>query len=256
MQLVVLGSGTSVPHPARAASGYWLDAGDDESKLLLDVGSDTPHRLAQEQLDWPNLDAIWISHYHWDHMAGLLPLLFGMKWAPQTMNRTKQLRIYGGPGLRQILEAINTANNFQLSGQKFPVEITEVTSGQEFQLVSGFTARVLSTPHTNESLAIRLTSKNSKSLVYTADTGYCEELIAFSQGATVLLMECSFRKGKPVQTHLELSDAVNIAAGAAPDTLVLTHLYPEWDEVDLESEARSLWQGKTIQATDGLRLII
>jgi len=256
MQLVVLGSGTSVPHPARAASGYWLDAGNDDGKLLLDLGSDTPHRLAQEQLDWPNLDVIWISHFHWDHMAGLLALLFGMRWAPQTMKRTKQLRIFGGPGLRQVLEGINAANNFQLNGQNFPVGITEVTSGEVFQPVAGFTAKVFSTPHTNESLAIRLTSENNKSLVYTADTGYCEELISFAKGATVLLMECSFRKNKPVQTHLELSDAMNIAAGAAPDTLVLTHLYPEWDEVDLEAEARALWQGKTIQATDGLRLVI
>jgi ribonuclease BN (tRNA processing enzyme) len=256
MQLVVLGSGTSVPHPARAASGYWLETGDDDGKLLLDVGSDSPHRLAQEGLDWPNLDAIWISHYHWDHMAGLLPLLFGMKWAPQTMNRTKQLRIYGGPGLRQVLEGINNANNFKLHEQRFPVEITEVTSGEEFQPVTGITARVLSTPHTNESLAIRLTSGNRKSLVYTADTGFCEELIPFSKRATVLLMECSFRKEKPVKTHLELSDAINIATGAAPDMLVLTHLYPEWDEVDLEAEARLLWQGKTIQATDGLRVNI
>jgi ribonuclease BN (tRNA processing enzyme) len=69
-------------------------------------------------------------------------------------------------------------------------------------------------------------------------------------------MECSFRKEKPVQTHLELSDAMKIATGAAPDMLVLTHLYPEWDEVDLEAEARLLWQGKTIQATDGLRVNI
>jgi ribonuclease BN (tRNA processing enzyme) len=253
MQLVVLGSGTSVPHPARAASGYWLDTGN--YKLLLDVGSDTPHRLAQEQLDWPNLDAIWISHHHWDHMAGLPPLLFGMKWARQSMNRTKPLRIYGGPGLRQVLEGINTANNFKLCGQRFPVEIEEVIPDEEFQVFPGLSARSLSTPHTKESSAIRLAG-DDRSLVYTSDTGFSEDLIAFSKGASVLLMECSFRTGKPVETHLELADAIRIAAGADPDTLVLTHLYPEWDEVDLVAEARTLWHGKTIQATDGLRLII
>jgi ribonuclease BN (tRNA processing enzyme) len=256
MQLVVLGSGTSVPHPSRAASGYWLDTGNDGSKLLLDAGSDTLHRLAQEQLDWPNLDAIWISHYHWDHMAGLPPLLFGMKWAPQTQTRTKPLRIYGGPGLGQVLEAINTANNFQLRDQKFPVEIKEVDSGEEFQCVSELSARTLSTPHTPESSAIRLTERNNRSLVYTSDTGFSEDLISFSQDTSVLLMECSFRKNKPVETHLELSDAMEIAQRAAPKVLVLTHLYPEWDQVDLVAEAQSLWPGKTIRATDGLRLII
>jgi ribonuclease BN (tRNA processing enzyme) len=41
---------------------------------------------------------------------------------------------------------------------------------------------------------------------------------------------------------------------AEPRTLVLTHLYPEWDGVDLESKAGELWPGKTIAAYDGLRL--
>ena len=34
----------------------------------------------------------------------------------------------------------------------------------------------------------------------------------------------------------------------------LAHLYPEWDGIDLETEARQLWAGETIAAVDGLRL--
>jgi len=35
---------------------------------------------------------------------------------------------------------------------------------------------------------------------------------------------------------------------------VLAHLYPEWDGVGIEAEARRLWDGETIEARDGLRL--
>ena len=38
--------------------------------------------------------------------------------------------------------------------------------------------------------------------------------------------------------------------------VVLSHLYPEWDDVDLAAEARRLWDGETIEARDGLRLNI
>jgi ribonuclease BN (tRNA processing enzyme) len=255
MKLVVLGSGTSVPHANRASSSYWLETAGG-SRLLLDASADALHRMAQEQLDWPNLDAIWISHFHWDHFAGLPPLLFGFKWAPQTQRRTNKLQIVAGVGLREMLARINGANDFQLLGQQFPVEVLEVNPDAEFQLAENIMARVVATPHKTESLALRIVDSDNKSLVYTSDTGFSEDLIPFCSGANVLLMECSFRRNKPVQTHLELADALRIAAASKPEKLVLTHLYPEWDGFDVAVEAGQLWSGNTIEATDGLRLII
>src|SRR5688572_1989685 len=96
MKLVVLGSGTSVPHAARAAAGYWLAT--ESGRALLDISADASHRTAREELDWVNLDAIWLSHFHLDHIGGLAPFLFGTRWAPQTQQRTKPLRIYGPVG--------------------------------------------------------------------------------------------------------------------------------------------------------------
>src|SRR6266511_5575242 len=101
MKLVVLGSGTSVPHPRRSASGYWLES--ENGRALLDISADAPHRMAGEELDWVNLDAVWISHFHLDHMGGLTPLLFGMKWSPQTRGRNKPLKIFGPRGLLKLV---------------------------------------------------------------------------------------------------------------------------------------------------------
>jgi ribonuclease BN (tRNA processing enzyme) len=220
------------------------------------MGSDTPHRMAQEQLDWPNLDAIWISHFHLDHMGGLTPFLFGLKWAPQTQDRTKPLRIFGPEGLRRIIEAVNNSNNYRLFEQSFPVEIVEVEPDADFQILPGIVANTLSTPHTPESLALRLNDEDSKLFVYTSDTGFSEDLVQFAKHADLLLMECSYRRNKPVQKHLELADAMRLADACAARQLVLTHLYSEWDNIDLAAEARLLWSGETIEAKDGLRLEI
>jgi ribonuclease BN (tRNA processing enzyme) len=254
MKLTILGSGTSVPHPERAASAYWLETS--KGTLLLDISADTAHRMAQEGLDWPNLDAIWISHFHLDHMGGLTPFLFGMKWAPQTQNRTKPLRIYGPHGLRRIVEAVDDSNNYRLFEQSFPVEIIEVGPDADFEIFPGITARTFSTPHTTESLALRLKDEDSKFFVYTSDTGFSEDLVPFAKNTDLLLMECSYRRNKSVQKHLELADAMRLAQECAPKKLVLTHLYAEWDQVDLVAEARSLWPGETIEAKDGLQLEI
>jgi ribonuclease BN (tRNA processing enzyme) len=65
-------------------------------------------------------------------------------------------------------------------------------------------------------------------------------------------MECSFRRNKAVASHLELADAMRIAQSANPGRLVLTHLYAEWDGLDLATEARNIWPGDTVEARDGL----
>ncbi len=253
MKLVVLGSGTSVPHPQRAAAAFWLETA--SGNVLLDCGADSAHRMAQEKVDWPNLDAIWISHLHLDHCGGLASLLFGLKWAPQTEERSKPLRIFGCAGLTKLLKAIDESNNYGLFAQRFPIELHEVSVDcADFEMMPGLGAQTFSTPHTRESLAIRLTDNDGTSVVYTSDTGFSEELATFARGADLLILECSFWRHKPTPKHLELVDAVRLAQMAEPRRTVLTHLYPEWDGVDLESKARELWPGTIIAAHDGLRL--
>ncbi|HEY0724924.1 MAG TPA: ribonuclease Z [Pyrinomonadaceae bacterium] len=223
---------------------------------MLDAGPDSTHRMAKENLDWPNLDAIWISHFHLDHCGGLPTLLFSFRHAPQTQSRTKHLSVFGPKGLRELIHAFAQTNNYKLLDQPFPVEVVEVDQASDLEMLRGVTARVFSTPHTSESMALRLTEQSRRTFVYTSDTGFSEELAKFADGADLLLMECSFRRNKPIVTHLELADALRIANASSPKQMVLTHLYPEWDDVNVTAEAKTGWQGETIEAIDGLRLNI
>jgi len=111
-----------------------------------------------------------------------------------------------------------------------------------------------STPLTSESLAVRLTDDGGTSLVYTSDTGFTEALAGFARAADLFLMECSFFRRKPVRTHLELEDAMRLARLSGARRVMLAHLYPEWDGLDIADEARRFWDGEVIEARDGLRL--
>jgi ribonuclease Z len=254
MKLVVLGSGTSVPHPSRASTAHWLETAG--GSLLLDASAPVIHRMAQENLNWVELDAIWISHFHLDHVGGLAPFLFGTKHAPQTRERRKPLTIYGGRGLKRIVRAFDEANNYRLLEQPFPVELREIAPRSEFEILAGVRAQTFSTPHTRESLALRLTDERNASLVYTSDTGYVDALGLFAAGVDLFLMECSFARDKAVEWHLELKDAMRLARRAQAKRVLLAHLYPEWDGIDISAEAKKLWPGETIGAIDGLRLTI
>jgi ribonuclease BN (tRNA processing enzyme) len=252
MRLTVLGSGTSVPHPRRSASAHWVEARG--GALLLDCSGPAVHRMAEEGLDWANLDAVWVSHFHLDHVGGLAPFLFGTKHAPQTVSRRKPFTVFGPRGTERLLRRFDEAGGYKLFEQPFPLELREVSPRAEFEVFPGLRAEAFSTPHTSESLALRLTAGDGTSLVYTSDTGFTEALAGFARAANLFLMECSFFREKPVKTHLELEEAMRLARLSGARRVMLSHLYPEWDGVCIAAEAKRLWDGETVEARDGLRL--
>ena len=252
MELTVLGSGTSVPHPQRSSSAYWLEA--DTGTTLLDCSASSIHRMAQENLDWANLDAIWISHFHLDHCGGLAPFLFGTKHAPVTQSREKPLRIFGANGLSKLIQAFSDANGYDLLRQPFPIEVIEIEPLEKFEILKDVEAVAMSTPHTDDSQALHL-RQNETTFVYTADTGSDSAVATFARRVDLLLMECSFVKNKPVEKHLELAEAIQIIRRAEPRRAILTHFYPEWDAIDFGKEVARLSPGcDVIEAKDGLRI--
>lgn len=253
MELIILGSGTSTPHPKRSSSAYWIEI--PGGTLLLDCSPTAAHRMAEEGLDWADLDAIWISHFHLDHCGGLAPFLFGTKYAVATRARTKPLRIFGPQGLGRLIERFDDANNYRLMEQIFPIEVVEVEPLEKFRILNGVEAVAMKTPHAPESLAIHLRDENGQTLVFTSDTGYDERIGAFARHVDLLLMECSFVRNKPIEKHLELVEAVDLIRRTEPKKAILTHLYPEWDDVNFkELIGEYSTKSEVIQAFDGLTL--
>jgi len=253
MKLVVLGSGTANPHPRRSSAAFWLEVGG--HKVMLDFGASALHRVAQEGLDWPNIDAVWISHFHLDHCGGLPAYLFASRRSPDLHERKKPLHLIGGTGFRQLVERFDQISNHKLLDQPFPLEIREVEPLEKFVMLPGMNAIAMSTPHTDESMAIRIEDTDGTTLVYTSDTGFGKGVAAFAREVDLLIIESSYLRDKKTPKHLELAEAIYLIRKARPKRAMLTHFYAEWDDVDFSSEVANLApKCEVIEAVDGLVL--
>ncbi len=81
-------------------------------------------------------------------------------------------------------------------------------------------------------------------LVYTGDTGPSADLAAWAKGCDLLLAECSLPDGQGVEGHLTPATVGRLAADAAARRLVLTHLYPPAERVDVRAAVARATAGR------------
>ena len=109
--------------------------------------------------------------------------------------------------------------------------------------------------HRHESIAYRLDAE-SGAFVYTGDTEYSEAVVELARDADTLLIECAFPDDNPMPGHLTPSGVAGMASEAGVKCVVLTHIYPMTDLLDLVSEIGNGFDGEVVVAEDGLTLDI
>ena len=252
MIVTVLGSGTCVPSLERSSCSVMLEVGN--SKLLFDSGPGTMRRLLRANTTIFELDYIFYSHFHPDHTAELVPFLFATKY-PDMGQRQTVLTIVAGGGFEDFFARLKGAYGNWVELDPGLVDIIEMDNrAADTRQLKGFTVQSAPVEHNPESIAYRITGAGGRSVVYSGDTDYSENLIALSKGADLLICESALPDDLHLQGHLTPSLAGDIATRAGVKKLVLTHFYPECDQVDIEQECRKTYDGPLVLAEDLMRI--
>src|SRR3989338_1169365 len=96
MKLTILGSGTAAPMLDRNNAGYLLEI--DNEKLLFDSGAGTIRRLLELKVDLFDIDNIFYTHLHNDHINDLGAIIWSNNYGGI---RKRALNIFGPRGFKK-----------------------------------------------------------------------------------------------------------------------------------------------------------
>jgi ribonuclease BN (tRNA processing enzyme) len=206
--------------------------------------------MLRSSLDPLTVDRIFFTHFHPDHTVDVVPLLFAINYgAPE--KRTLPLYLTGPEPFLRFWRSVMEVWGEWMAGD-YATLVSELP--QECQSPIDLTGCRLSwapAEHRSESIAYRLDSEGG-ALVYTGDTQYSQTVVELARGAHTLLIECSFPDHAPVPGHLTPSGVARIASETGVRRVVLTHIYPAAEDLDLVTEVGRGFEGEILVAQDGL----
>ena len=249
MELTILGAGTAVPTPQRSAAGVLVRVG--ETPLLFDMGPGTLARLAAAGISYRDLEYVFLTHLHSDHTLDLVTFLQVNDSTP-CWTRTNSLHLTGCRGTQKLYEQLMSAYP-GFPPKAYTLQIREL--GAERVDFGAWTIETALTQHTGSSIAYRVEAEG-KVVVYTGDTLESDDLKRLARGADVLVCECAFPRGWSTADHMTADAVGRVARAADAKRVVLTHLYPPAQVVDIAAEVRQEYAGEIVVAVDGTRVTV
>jgi ribonuclease BN (tRNA processing enzyme) len=226
-------------------SGYLLRFG--AETVLVDSGSGTFDRMARAGVSFSEINHYFYTHTHVDHTADLIPLLFSRKNCPG-LPAPRDLTIYGPEGFLRFFDKLMDVYGDWVSTPKYKIHVEEL---DDSTLSMGrWKVRTLPLIHGTTCVGYRFEDSAGKSVVFSGDTGECENIVTLGTGADVMVLECSFDAETEFPTHLNVDQVVSIANRAGCKKLVLTHLYPQNDPDKALKTVRASFSGEVILGED------
>lgn len=262
MKLTILGSGSGLITKKRGAPGYWLQIG--KTKMLLDAGEGTLDRMVKLGLKPEELDYVFISHKHCDHIADIRPLRQYLRlksdYYSSSKKRNQKVIIYSSKDLTRRLRRIDQIITGRKSGTLEYSRYSTFRALPARKRFEGFAVVTRPLRHIakKNNLAFKFITRD-KIFTYTGDVCLTDELIRFCRGTDVLLIDAAF-DWEAGRYHLSSAEAGQVAAQAGVKTVILTHFYPQGQKrkrrYNPKKEATKYFRGKIIIAEDGLSINI
>jgi ribonuclease BN (tRNA processing enzyme) len=217
VNFTVVGCSPAWPNPGGAQSGYLLE---NSQRLLLDCGPGVLARL-RERWEWPEVDAIALTHWHLDHWGDIVPWVWGQTLGPG--NGVKKAELWVPPGgidaLTQIASRIGRPGMF--------ADAFDLRQYDEHGFeAAGFLVEPHRVLHYDLLAYGFRASANGRTIAYSGDSGPSEALPDLARGADLFVCEATLLRPNPeggIRGHLSADEAVEAFEEAGARRLLITH---------------------------------
>lgn len=244
MNLTPIGIWGGYPKASGATSAFLLEH--DGFHCLIDCGSGVLSSL-QNYLPLDQIDAVVLTHYHADHIADVGNLQYSRLIQYYLNQSPKVLPIYGHK---------EDAEQFaKLSYKEMTVGMA-IRENEQIE-IGPFTVRFCRTKHPVYCLALKF-MVDGRSVVFTADTEWHDELVHFTKGANLLVSEANLYEEHigVAPGHMGGSEAGKLASLAGVNQLLLTHLPLHGDIGEILDAAKGQFNGEAEIAEVGKQYVI
>ena len=281
-KVTLLGTGDPIPRIDRFGPATLIEVGGQE--LLFDVGRGATQRLVQMNIALSAVDAVFLSHFHHDHLVGL-PDIWMTGWLPPPFGRRSvPFEVWGPTGTASLLKNLEEAfvlnTNIRIPDELLPPAGIEMVA-HEFDAdgvvyeKDGVTVTAFTVNHGDlikPAYGYRI-DYDDRAVVISGDTRFDRNLIAAAKGADLIVHEVALASDellasseqfrRIVAHHTTPEEAGIVFAEVAPKLAVYTHLVmlssrtiPEAPLPSLITRTRTNYNGPLVIGEDLMSFVV
>ncbi|MDR1906338.1 MAG: MBL fold metallo-hydrolase [Clostridiales bacterium] len=216
-------------YPSKLGGNNSLFLSGSGANIVIDMGSGALSALENNDIQLCDLDAIVLSHLHFDHMSDLLPLVYKSAIYIKEKRLDKKITVYLPETPTDIFSVIKNSEAFDL----------KIIKDDMTALIKGLKLKFFAMKHPCETYAVRVESDGAIA-AYTADTVYNENIKDLISGCKYVFADaCVLDKDYTDKSpHISVKNIARLTNESGAK-LVLVHLPPDGGLDDILEEAKS-----------------
>lgn len=192
IKVTLLGTGAPSPVMERFGPSILVETGD--HKFLFDAGRGALQRLTQIKFDYRDLQGVFFTHLHSDHVVGF-PDLWLTGWL--TSQRITPLQVWGPKGTKELVSNLEKAFTIDIKSRSSDraspdgvvIKAEDIKQGVVFEK-DGVKITAFEVDHKpfKQAFGYRI-DYSGRSVVLSGDTSFSENLIRYAKGVDLLIQE-------------------------------------------------------------------